>query len=326
MITTGSNWRTLCALASCLAWASAATLDLSIASNASVIWDLSSCALSVSTLRRSVAAPSSTLTSSSRWRALSNARAKSARAVVSRLGLTRFENSWYWVSAVWTAATTVAITSRAVSATRDKRARSPSRASTWTLKRPSFSALEANSVSCCFSSARARADCSLAVVSWVLACASSALVLSITELTLVSPASAASLSATSSTLEGSWPEPPRITDSVRTSPCLVITTRDIAFGSALYSRLAAARSSTITTFTKLARMPEGASTTSTAFLAPEIWGRLTGLILLSISATTSSTRPPLLAFRCSMAESASSLESATIASANVPSAEAIAAS
>ena len=85
-------------------------------------------------------------------------------------------------------------------------------------------------------------------------------------------------------------------------------------------------SSTITTLTRLARIPVGASTTSTAFLAPEICERLVGFILLSTSATTSSTRPPLFPFRCSIASRASDRLSATIASARVPRAAEMAAS
>ena len=73
-------------------------------------------------------------------------------------------------------------------------------------------------------------------------------------------------------------------------------------------------------------MPVGASTTSTAFRVPGICGRLVGFTLLSTSATTSSTRPPLLLFRCSIALRASDLLSATIASASVPRAAEIAAS
>ena len=58
----------------------------------------------------------------------------------------------------------------------------------------------------------------------------SALSFSILAVTSESFASALSRSATSSTFEGCWPEPPLITDSVRTSPCLVITTSFETFG------------------------------------------------------------------------------------------------
>ena len=149
-----------------------------MASRASPICERSDVARSDSTLRRSVAEPSSTFTSSSFCLELSRARARSTLAEVSRLGRSRLENSSCNETACSTPCCATAIPSRAVSATRSRRALSASSASTCTLSRPSFSACDASSASFFFSSARARAVCSLALVSRALAELSSALSLS----------------------------------------------------------------------------------------------------------------------------------------------------
>ena len=85
----------------------------------------------------------------------------------------------------------------------------------------------------------------LAASSLDLACASSAVKVSMREPSLESSFSAASRSATSSSLEGLLDEPPRKIALVSTSPCLVITCESVVC--ALKKVFAAARSSTITT-------------------------------------------------------------------------------
>ena len=178
--------------------------------------------------------------------------------------------------------------------------------------------------SCSFNSAREALAEFLAVISFDLAWANSAVSVSIRAPNLESSFSAASRSATNSSLEGLLDEPPRKTAPVRTSPCLVMTWESVVC--ALKKVLAAAKSSTMTTCDSSFRIPSGALTTSDATFDPGTRFAPVASERKSTSAMMISTRPPSVRFRCSSADSPESMSSATSASANEPRAAAIACS
>ena len=117
-----------------------------------------------------------------------------------------------------------------------------------------------------------------------------------------------------------------MTLAVSTSPSRVIRVCLTLVASFACRARAASMSSTIKMSASRARMPVGARTTSVAARTPVTPALLAAATLASTSAMISSTRPPSLFFRCSIAARPSSRVSATTASASEPSAAATAAS